>query len=475
MRIPLDVEKLIESLPNRKRIEKSGEVYLVGGTVRDFLLGKIPRDFDLVVKGRAIDFIKKLNLRRGKLVELSKEEDEYRLVLGKDLWLDIAGMKGETLKDDLKNRDFTVNSLAVPLGNGNYIIDYTGGLRDIEEKKIRAIRKRNLREDPLRLLRAFRFMSELAFEIDEKTLKWISSLKKEISQPKAERIRYELLLLFSGKRLSESLWKMDEVSFLTELIPELLPLRNTCQKYYEEQNLLYHTLKCIENLDLLVRGEMENPLREFENYYGDFIADDKKRALFLLGTLFHDIGKPDTLTRDAEGRTHFHGHDRRGEVITRNILERLRFSKAERILVGQVVRLHMYPHLLAREGEKVTDRALFRYLRKTGELAFPLILFAYADALASPSDGRGVLGHVVFARKLAQFIEKKKERAAKKRLVTGDDLIALGLKPGPVFRVILEEMEELQAIGRITDRQEALQVLREVAKKHLSSRAPSGS
>ena len=475
MRIPFDVEKLLNALPYRKRIENTGEVYLVGGTVRDFLLGKIPRDFDLVVRGRAVDFIKKLNLRRGKLVELSQEEDEYRIALGKNFWLDIAGMKGKTLKDDLKNRDFTVNSLAVPIGKGNFIIDYTGGLKDLEERKIRAIRKRNLKEDPLRLLRAFRFMSELAFDIDERTLRWISSLKGEISRPKAERIRYELLLLFSGKRLSESLWKMDETSILTELIPELLPLRNTCQKYYEEQNLLYHTLKCVENLDLLLRGEMENPLREFEGYYGDFIADDKKRALFLMGALLHDIGKPDTLTRGAEGRTHFHGHDRRGEIITRGILERLRFSRAERVLVSQVVRLHMYPHLLAREGERVTDRALFRYLRKTGELAFPLILFAYADALASPSDGRGVLGHVTFARKLAQFIEKKRERAAKKRLVTGDDLIALGLKPGPIFRVILEEMEELQAIGQITDRQEALQVLRDVMKKHLNSRAPSGS
>ncbi len=471
----LDLRDLISTIPYLPQLRAAGEVYLVGGAVRDYLMGKKSNDFDIVVKGSAREFLSRLRGVKARLVELSPEDDEYRLVLAGRVWLDIAGMKGETLEEDLKKRDFTVNSIAIPLNGFPKFIDPTGGRRDIKRKIVRTWRKRNLKADPLRLLRAFRFTSELGFSIEEKTKRWISSLKGEIRKPKAERIRYELFRLFAGKRVHETVWLMNETSILTELFPELEPLRDTCQKYYEEQNLLYHTLKCVEYLELLLRGDIENPCKEVNKYCSEFLKSDKNRALLFMGALFHDIGKPETLVRDEEGRTHFYGHDRLGEKIVAEMALRLRFSKEETKTLSQIVRFHMYPHLLAREGEKITDRALFRYLKRTGDLAFPLILLAFADAMASPPEEKGLEGHVAFARRLIDFLEKRREIEKKVRLVTGDDLIRMGLKPGPIFRVILDEMEELQAIGRFKTREEALQVLEEVVQKHINNRVPSES
>jgi poly(A) polymerase len=456
----MNLSPLLKRIPFIEKL-KNYEVYLVGGPIRDFLLGIEPQDFDIVIRGSGINFAKKLNsIIGGRMVVLSEKDDEVRLVISPKLWFDISGMKGETIYEDLRRRDFTINSMAVPLYGEPVLIDVVGGLTDIKKRLIRTISSENLEEDPLRLLRAFRFASTLDFSIEEVTFKFIKDRAHLIKGVAKERIKAELFYLLKGKRVAKNLKDMAQSSLLEAIFPEISPLRETSQFFVKEVNLLKHSLKTVEELENIIKN-IPPPLERFKKFFVDFFDDPDKRALMFLGALFHDVGKPETLTRDEEGRTHFYGHEKIGASIVENIAERLRFSKKEREFFKSIVRNHMHPHFLS--NNPPTTRAIYRYVKKTGELAFPLLILAYADASATPPMG-GLEGHLILAEKLNEYLLKE-EKKPKERLVTGNDLIAKGLKPGPVFREILNEIEELEAEGKIKTRSDALKILDEIIEK----------
>ncbi len=444
------------------------DAYLVGGTIRDFLLGREFNDWDVVVPREAV----KLGLSLRKQIQgsfavvLSREDDEFRLILPDGGWIDISSFRADGLLNDLRLRDFTINSLATPLHTKDRIIDPTDGLKDMENRLIRTWAKDNLRADPLRMLRAFRFVSTLGFRIEEQTFRWISELAHELSRSAAERIRYELVRLFNGQHIFEAVRLMAESGLLFVIFPELEAQKSLRQKYIVEQNVFEHTLLVIKYLEQQLR-QVENgegAMGKFAHRILPFLSDPSRRMAFFVGALLHDVAKPDTVFWDEEGRTHFHGHDRLGAQVAAEIAERLKFSGEEKDIVTLMVEAHMHPHLLAREQENVTPRALNRYLRRTGELAFPLVLFAVADAMATPPIGSGAEWQVYLAERLEELLQQK-EASKKERLVTGHDIIALGLKPGPIFKKILDEIDDLEAEGRIRNREEALEALREIVEK----------
>lgn len=463
----MDLRKLVEKVPHLQVLRDLGEGWIVGGTVRDFLLGKDPEDFDLTFRGDVRELALELRKRvRGRVVLIGKELQEVRYVLGPRSWLDLSPLRGEHIEKDLYKRDFTINAMAVPLRGEPVLIDPLRGREDLEQGILRTPRLANLRDDPVRILRAFRFLSTLGFELEPRTLRGIRRYRDLLLESAPERIRYELFKLFMGDQVYRALKAMVETGVLFVLFPELLPLKRTAQVYYHRLNLLHHTLEVVRNLEALLKNPEASPFAPYLHRFRDILEDPKRRALLLMGALFHDIGKPDTLTTDEEGNTHFHGHERVGAKIVEKIGRRLRFSNEEIEALHALVRHHMHPHLLAKEPE-ITPRAVNRYLRKTGEWAWGLVILAYADAKATPPiKGKGIYRHPLLAQKMEEVL-RNREKAPAPRLVTGYDLIDLGLKPGPIFKVILQEIEDLQAEGVIRTREEALEKLREIVEKWL--------
>ncbi len=428
-----------------KKIAEKFDPYLVGGSVRDYLLGREFNDFDITVSD--LDgFLRCIKKKNPKIIvfPLSEEDREYRCVIGEGLWLDVSAIKGKEIFEDLSLRDFTFNSIALKVVTGE-VLDPHGGVEDISRGLIRAISSRNLIADPLRILRAYRFHALLQFSIEEVTRSFLREFAPLVSTRivAGERVRYELFLILNSDKASKTLNLMAEDGVLFSIFPELRALKFTSQRYYNEQNLLFHTLDAVAKIEEILRG------RDYE----PDVASIVKLALLL-----HDIGKPSTISFDEEGNTHFYGHDRVGSEMVDNISERLRLSRKERSILKKLVRHHMYPHLLAAQ-RVLTDKAVNRYLRRMEEFAFPLLDMALADALASPPRGEGILPYDDFSRRILKILEEKK-KLGPGRILTGDDLIALGLKPGPLFKHILAEIDDLVAEGKVKTREDALEYVK---------------
>lgn len=437
----------------------SDSVYLVGGTVRDLLLKKEIKDIDLVYVGKAKKFLKQHEVQ-GKVVPLHDEFDEFRIVLENGFWIDFTGIKGKNLWEDLEKRDFTINSIAVSITSG-HVVDPTGGLRDLKRKVIKTYKMRNLLDDPLRILRAFRLLSQTGFSIDIQTKKWLTKISSRIVESAPERIHYEFKLLLSGSYVNEALKELEDCDLLQVIFPELAMMATTTQVYNgNEQNLLDHTILVIKKLVELRRGLSDSPLSMISEEISKTLSDDENWTLFLYATLLHDIGKPMVRVVESGNRTRFHGHDLEGERLVNKIGKRLRWSNKEVKTISLLVRNHMYPHHLAWD-EHMTDRAIARYLRKMKEWAFPMVLFAVADAFASPPKSIDITNHIKLAERLLDIkntLEKKKV----KRILTGHDLIKLGIPPGPLYKKILDTIQDEYVAGLIKTKEDAIKRVKQL-------------
>ncbi len=432
---------LLSNLPEivRELILKY-DLYLVGGSVRDILSGKKPGDFDL--SARDVKTILNDIGRSGKIVTLDEKEGEYRVVF-KGFWVDISKMKGEGIEDDLRKRDFTINSIAVDK-NGQ-IIDPTLGQKDIEKGIIRTISIEHLKSDPLRVLRAFRFYATLGFEIESKTLKWLMEVKGLLNGVSGERIRQEMFLILSSKRVFETFKFMCNTEVMDVIFPCVQDIRKTAQRYYNEQNLLYHSLTVLKYLEESTNGK-----------------NITIRPAFFLGAFLHDAGKPLTLSYDEEGNTHFHGHDKEGAKLVEQRLKELKFSSKEIEDVKKIVEFHMYPHHLAGVPE-LTKKAVARFLRRTGEYADFLLYFAEADAKASPPREGGMSGYEKLKNLVNEIRMENKDKP--ERIINGYDLINLGFKPSPMFKTILEDVEDEFKAGNLKNKKDALKYVKEKYKQ----------
>jgi poly(A) polymerase len=363
----------------------------------------------------------------------------------------------EDIEKDLLERDFTINAMGMKIP-GFELIDILGGKKDIKKGVIRAVKEENILEDPLRMLRAFRFMALLDFNIEEELKRTITENKEKIMSSARERIMQELFIIFSeGKVIFKTISKMAETGILFVLIPELAKSQECFQRYHKSKlNVFEHILKCVYYLERFYKNWRRTFFKEYEELIKE-IFEPEKRVLLFLGILFHDIAKPDTCTIE-EGRTKFYGHDKIGAQIAYKWAKKMRFSEKFSKKLSSLVFWHMYPHLLGKEKER-TRRAYHRYLRKTAQLWFLLFVHAYADFRATPP-GKDPSYLKNLLKEIYEF-KKETEKERPKPLITGYDLIDLGLIPSPLFRKILEEIEEMRAEGKIKEKQEALAYIRE--------------
>ena len=460
----------------------------MGGSLRDALLGRSAHDIDLSVAADPLDLGRRLaDSLGGAFVALHEEFSIARIVLRDESGshsIDLLPLRGE-MEGDLKERDFSINAMAMPLGplvegKRRPLIDPCGGRLDLERRLVRALSEDVFRRDPLRLLRAVRLCAELDFTLEAETAAQAQRDASLLSQPALERQRDELVRILDSPRAAAGLRLADELGLLEQLLPELTAMRGEKQPPEHYWDVFQHSLETVAALDALLApqqpvdrhwvplwrhlwAEMKE-LPEVEKHFSEEASPGHGRAGVLkLGGLLHDIAKPNTRTIDDAGRMRFFGHGREGATKVGPILRRLRFSGAEVRLVEAMVREHLRPLQIAKDGPP-SRRALFRYFRDCGDAAIEVLFLSLADHLATVGprlEWGGWRGHVAVIKHILVQRFADETLAAPLRLLTGHDLMeALGVSPGPLVGQLLAAVEEAQGAGEVNSREEALALAR---------------
>lgn len=431
--------------------------YLVGGTVRDILLGVPPADYDLVTLDDPRQMAGRIAETVGsRVLELGKPGKMLFRVITTGLSLDITPANGASIEEDLQKRDFTVNALAACLSNGE-VIDRCNGLLDINNKAIRMISPENLRADPIRLLRAYRLAACLGFSIDPATVRAIAADAHRITLSAGERVRGELMKLLAVSNSCRYLRLMDDGGLLTAIIPELAPLKTCAQNGYHQFDAFEHTLQAFGFLETLLHvPEKQVPAGHFLRHQPPSI---RRRPLLKYAALLHDIGKPGTRTVDEAGRAHFYNHEKESADLAQGIHQRLRLSKRQQSYADFIIRHHLKPLSLFTLFQKtrLSQKAVNRFFLKCGHLSGDLLTHAVADAFGK-GDPENAAAFAAFADTLhkayaGSFLPIKNLP----QLLSGDDLIReFGLSPSPLFAKILRGVEEERLLGVLRNRDEAI-------------------
>lgn len=424
------------------------DLYIVGGTVRDILLDRQPEDYDFSLEGSGIDFARHVARRTGgAFVLLEEKADEARVVVD-DIIYDFVGVDQGGVASDLTRRDFTINAMAVHADRLE-LIDPCHGLRDLKKRVIRPASADALIADPLRILRGFRFSLQLDFDLHRDFTKFARNISLE--DVAAERIGEELLRIMSVPRSFEVILKINQLGVFKQIFKE-------AQKLIEDFDLWNHSLNTYGAVEYLIEHGF---FTQLEPEYNTYFAERNRIALCKLAGLFHDVAKPDTfLIKDGE--IHFYGHDSIGAKMIEKIAHRrLRFSRHDTEVLKKLVKEHMRLHLLATNPD-LTDRAIRRFFRHLGFDWFGAMIIAWADGYAT--GGRTKHLEKAFLR-MVELYRADMAKPKVERLVNGYDLIALGMKPGPNFKFILQELLDMQLEGIIKEKAEGLEQAKKIAKK----------
>lgn len=459
------------------------KLYLVGGAPRDMVIREIhgrdlrAADLDLAAPINPFGFAKRFaQLTGGRMVVLDEEFPTARVSFRKGFFIDLSRLRAPDITGDLRLRDLTINAMAIELGelvsSGEVnLIDPTGGLEDIRRGLVRFISEDSAVSDPIRLVRLYRFAATLSFRIDPSSRAIVGRHRNLIVSAAPERIREEIFKALESEGSFPALKAMGEDGLLGEIMPEIESTRGVEQNRYHHLDVWNHTLLAYE---LFERSPIPDPLRPFEDRVAEYlegrVIHGNRRISFLkLALLLHDIGKPATRTVDEEGNIHFYGHEKVGARIAAEICRRLMVGRRGVELVEHLIRHHLGLMYLGRDYPP-SDRALYRFLRRTGDDWLGVVLISIPDLEAS----RGPLRREDEPRMTAEITSRLARlyfveipaRKAKRRIVTGHDLIEeLGLKPGPIVGELLRAIDEAQAVGEISTREEALRLARRILSK----------
>ncbi|HCC55416.1 MAG TPA: polynucleotide adenylyltransferase [Desulfobulbaceae bacterium] len=452
-----------------KVAQRSGQpMYVAGGPVRDWLLGVAARDLDFTVPKGAVACAREVSgLLGGAFVLLDEAEDVARVVW-QGLTLDFSGFRNHTttIEDDLGQRDFTINAMAVLFDSETCglvsltVIDPLGGVTDLAQKMIRIPAVANLLADPLRLLRAYRFAATLGFAIEAQTETAIVAHGGLLIKTAMERVAYELGLIMVSDRAWQIISRMAAGGLLWVVFPELAAGRGLKQPASHHLDVFGHILEALRCLEKILPA----PEAYFPGQGGLFseMAQGKRVALLKWAALFHDLGKPKT-HRLAGGKITFYNHDQAGAKIFEAIAERLHWPKDDRNRVARLIALHMWPFHLsnARLRTGISRKACLRLIKAAGDDLASLFLLAMADSLAGQGVGKPPGMEENLALLLLEvhgvYVEHIQPVFANPPLLTGHDLIEIfALEPGPVFKEVLDGLIVAQVEGLVSNREQAL-------------------
>ncbi len=434
--------------------------WIVGGALRDELLGREVTGIDIAVEGDPEQAARELAAElRAPVFRLSETFGAWRVVDSQSGRVyDFAPLQGETIEADLAKRDFTVNAMARPRAGGE-LIDPLGGRADLEARRLRVLGSAAYENDPLRALRLARFAAELGFTPDSETERLTAEAAPRVSEASGERVFAELRRLVLAPGLGEGLALADRLGLVRAVLPELADLHDVEQSHYHHLDVYGHTLEVLERLTELERdasGELREVLDEP-------LADELTRGEALrLGALLHDIGKPGTHHVREDGRVTFMGHDRLGQEMVRAICLRLRTSERLSRFLESVTRHHLVLGFLVHE-RPLGRRGVYRYLERTSPVEVEVTLLSVADRLATRGKNaeRAIDAHLELAEELMTAALEWRRAGPPPVPVRGDELAdELGIEPGPELGRLLAQLAEAAYAGEVTDRQQAIDLAR---------------
>ncbi|MDD3435869.1 MAG: HD domain-containing protein [Candidatus Gastranaerophilales bacterium] len=459
------MNKITEKIKNDKilnlikRHVKNADVYLVGGALRDFFQDKENFDKDLIIdKADAKKFAQSLAKSiDATFIPLDEENKIYRLILkDKVNCIDIANLIGKNIEEDLKRRDLTINAIAINLKTLE-ILDFTEGIKDLKSKKIRHINEQNFVDDPLRLLRVYRFQATLGFDVDNELSEIVAKHASKIRQTAVERINYELLKLFSGDYSAKTLTDMDKTGLLKEILPISQELKKVPPNLHHHLNLFEHSIEIVRQIEEIYKKS--NPEVQEHLQKTDFSGASRLAHLKLAGFL-HDIGKPDTWTIEEDtGKHRFIKHDDIGSKIGIKLLKSAKFSKKQTDYIVKMIKYHIYPSHVVRNPE-INEKVYMRLIRKMGNEVIDVIILAMADRLSA----RGIeITDEIIAKNINNlqllldfYLSVKDSLKPLPKLLSGYEIMELlNIKPSKELGEIVNALKEAQLSGEITTKKEA--------------------
>lgn len=454
-------DKLLNTI---KLFSPTTDILLVGGCIRDFYLGKENFDKDLIILNKdAKEFSTSLaKYLDATFIELDDENKIYRLVLrDKTTYLDITNPIENSLTKDLHRRDFTINAIAVNISSLE-IFDLFDGLNDLQSKTIKLISEQNILDDPLRILRAFRFQANLNFSISNNSFELLKKHSKLINQPSKERITFELLKLFSGNNFYEAIEHMDKANVLCEIIPFMTAVKKVPPNSHHHLSLFYHSLSVSKVIqDLYEKSSLEIKSHLDKTDFGGF---SRLTHLKLAGFL-HDIGKFSTWTiEDSTGRHRFFKHEDVGAKMSIPYLKSMKFSKKQVEYISTMIKNHLYPSQVISMPE-VSEKAYLKYIRKMNDNVIDNILLAQADRLSAR--GKAITDAIVEANisglnhLLEFYLTIKPTLKPLPKLLSGEEIMAItGLNPCEELGVIIAELQEAQLNNDILTKEDAIEFIK---------------
>lgn len=441
------------------------DIYVVGGTVRDFLMDKTSYDRDIIVmKEDAKDFALKLNkIFDSTFIPLDEENKIYRLVLkdSKDPhnpdMIDITNPIENSLERDLMRRDLTINAVAVNIQSGE-VVDLFGGISDIKNGIIHYIEEINFIDDPLRLLRVYRFQATLGFELGADTIAAVCKHSDLITKPAKERVLYELMKLFNGDYTEKALINMNKTWLLEEIFPIVKELKQVPPNSHHHLDLLHHSIETVNQIQTVYNNSDER-VKEHLNKC-DFGGFSRLAHLKLAGFL-HDIGKFSTWSIDSEtGRHRFIKHDDVGSKMVKPILKSLTCSNKQIEYVSEMIKNHIYPSALMCDKD-VNEKAMMRYLRKLEDNVIDNIILAKADRLSARGEAVSeemIETNLANLDKLLNFYFESLEKLAPlPKLLSGNEIMGiLNIQPSPKLGEIINALYEAQLDGDIVTKEQAI-------------------
>lgn len=478
-----DIERLVVSLDELPfwkdlisfLLSRGQRAYLLGGILRDLLLGRSSRDLDIAVAEDPLAFTRDFAKTIGaKLVTLDSRYGLMRVMKKGEMQLDCSSLRGGLIQEDLARRDFSINAMAIEIPPHSepwrpILIDPFDGIKDLESRMIRIVPPNPFPEDPLRILRAFRHFAELGFELNPETMTTMKSNIHLLHKVSPERIRDEWMKILDSKRAGETVGIMDSCGLIEQFLPEVGSMKGVSQNEHHHLDVLGHSLVTLNNLEVLMRDlpnlfpSLHRPFEELL-FREQFLPGYSSRSLLKFAALLHDAGKPSTRSIDNKGRIRFFNHERDGDEIAREICLRLRFSVRETRIIQRWIRNHMRPGQLFCV-KNPSKQVIVRFFRQNIEDYPALFLLFLADILSTsgPAAARDAFQKALYfvCEMLAIYEKEIRCRLERERLINGHDLKErLELEPGPIFSTILMDVELHQAEGLLTSREEALQWVR---------------
>jgi poly(A) polymerase len=470
--------------------------WLVGGAIRDRVLGRATVDVDVVVDGDPGEAARSIAKAAGRAAcfALSEEFGAWRVSARDSSWqVDVEPLRGGSLHADLALRDFTVNAIAEPL-SGGAPIDPLGGLQDLAAGRLRMAGARAFADDPLRVLRLVRVAVELGLEPDAEALRAAAAHVDALRSCSPERVFVELRRIVAARDALHGLELMGTLGATAVVLPELEELRGVEQNRFHHADVYGHTLEVLARTIALTEsvtdgedragGSGEDPDRDrFGAAIGEHradvaallaepLADQMTRAEAMRwGALLHDAAKPLTRgVRPADGRVTFIGHDERGAALARDVLGKLRASERSRAHVAALVRHHLRLGFLVHEPQPLSRRTMFAYLSACSPVEVDVTLLSIADRLATRGERAepAIEAHLRVAEQMLAAALRWRAEGQGEPLLRGDELGAhLGIAAGPRIGALLAELAEARYAGEITTREQAL--------AYLDARAPDGA